>query len=350
MNYKTTCLLGLGVVLFSTTVAAQAIEGIEFRHHDWELFCSNTGTCQAAGYQESDGEQAVSILLTRKAGPNQAVQGRVAIGDYEETEDSSRLKNLQFYVNGQPYGKINGDFSQSTTLALTKTQVDALLRQSKSDADIIIKNQNYQWQVSSKGMTAALLKMDDFQGRVGTVGALVKKDSNNESKVLVAQPKLIVKKVLTQKTAVVLKPDHADYDKMLKRILTALPAEQTGDCDAKYFNDEPRDIELYSLGDKRQLAMTLCWRGAYNAGFGAWLLDDRQGQKTQFITDQATDFDRGELSGAHKGRGMGDCWVSYQWIWNGQDFVQTVDRWSGMCRMVAAGGVWELDRIEAIVK
>lgn len=85
MNYKTTCLLGLGVVLFSTTVAAQAIEGIEFRHHDWELFCSNTGTCQAAGYQESDGEQAVSILLTRKAGPNQAVQGRVAIMRKQKT-------------------------------------------------------------------------------------------------------------------------------------------------------------------------------------------------------------------------------------------------------------------------
>lgn len=350
MNYKVSCFFGLTALLVSNIAFTKPLQGIEFRLHDWELFCSNTGTCQAAGYQETDGEQAVSILLTRKAGAKQAVQGQVAIGDYEGIEDNRQLKNLQFYVNGQSYGKINGDFSQNATLALTKTQVDALLRQSKSDAQIIIKNQHNQWQVSSKGMTAVLLKMDDFQGRVATVGALVKKGPNNESKVLQAQPKLVVKKVLTQQTAVVLKPDHADYDKMLKRILTVLPAEQSGDCNAKYFNGEPREIELYSLGDKRQLAMTLCWRGAYNAGFGAWLLDDRQGEKTQFITDQATDFDRGELSGAHKGRGMGDCWISYQWIWNGQDFVQTVERWSGMCRMVAAGGVWDLNKIEAIVK
>lgn len=350
MNFKEFYKLIFSSLLFCSPAMAKPLQGIEFSHHDWELYCSNTGTCQAAGYQESDGEQPISILLTRQAGTNQSVQGQVAIGDYEGDREANTLKNIKLYVNGQSYGAIQGDFNKSTALALSKAQVNAILQQSKQDAQIVFKNQYEQWQVSSKGMTAVLLKMDDFQKRIGTVGALVKKGPADESKVLAAQPKVVVKKAILPKTeATVLKLGHPDYNKTLKRLLAAIPTEQSNDCNAEYL-DGQQDIELYPLGPKQQLAMMLCWRGAYNEGLGAWVLDDRQGQKTQFITDQATDFDQGELSGAHKGRGMGDCWVSYQWVWNGQNFIQTEDRWSGMCRMIAAGGVWDLNKIEAVVK
>lgn len=350
MQFKTWGSLGLVTLVLSNIAWAKPLQGIDFSHQDWELYCSNTGTCKAAGYQESDGEQAISILLTRKAGANQSVQGEVAIGDYEGERKANTLKNIKLYVNGQSYGAIQGDFNKSMTLALSKAQVNAILQQSKQDAEIVLKNQYEQWQVSSKGMTAVLLKMDDFQQRVGTVGALVKKGPKDESQVLAAQPKLVVKKaVLPKSEATVLKADHPDYAKTLKRLLTALPTGQSDDCNTEYL-DGPQDIELYRLGPKQQLAMMLCWRGAYNAGLGAWLLDDRQGQKTQYITNQVTDFDQGELSGAQKGRGMGDCWGSYQWVWDGQNFIQTEDRWSGKCRMIAAGGVWDLDKIEAVVK
>ena len=39
-----------------------------------------------------------------------------------------------------------------------------------------------------------------------------------------------------------------------------------------------------------------------------------------------------------------------QWIWDGQNFVHTIDRWTGMCKALAAGGVWNLDKIEAVVR
>lgn len=351
MHYKISCLLSVCTLLLSSAALAKPLQGIEFSHLDWELYCSNTGTCKAAGYQESDGEQAVSILLTRKAGANQSVQGEVAIGDYEGERKANTLKNIKLYVNGQSYGAIQGDFNKSMTLALSKAQVNAILQQSKQDAEIVLKNQYEQWQVSSKGMTAVLLKMDDFQQRVGTVGALVKKGPKDESQVLAAQPKLVVKKaVLPKSEATVLKADHPDYNKTLKRLLAAIPAEQVEYCDTEYSPDESRDIELYSLGPKQQLAMMLCWRGAYNAGSGAWLLDDRQGSKTQYITNQANGFSESELNGSQKERGLGDCWSIYQWVWDGENFIQTEDSWRGMCRLIAAGGVWDLDKIEAVVK
>lgn len=351
MQSKISCFLAVCTLLVSHMVWAKPIQGIDFSHHDWELYCSNTGTCRAAGYQEDNGEQPVSILLTRKAGANQAVQGEVAIGDYEGELKAKQLKNIQLYVNGRSYGVIQGDFNQSATLALSKTQVDAILQQSKQDAQIVFKNQYLQAQVSSKGMTAVLLKMDEFQHRVGTVGALVKKGPADESKVLAAQPKLVVKQVRTAKQATqVIKADHPDYGKLEQRLMAAMPAEEREYCGGDYLENNERDIELYALGNKQQLALMLCWRGAYNEGLGAWLLDDRQGQKTQFITNQASEFDQGEIYGSQKGRGLGDCWVSYQWIWDGKSMVQTVDRWTGMCRMIAAGGAWQLDKIEAIVK
>lgn len=40
-------------------------------------------------------------------------------------------------------------------------------------------------------------KMDDFQKRIGTVGALVKKGSANETKVLMPEPRLLVKRIKT---------------------------------------------------------------------------------------------------------------------------------------------------------
>lgn len=351
MKYKASCSLGLSMLLLSSVVTAKGLQGIEFHHHDWEMVCSNTGTCQAAGYQEDNGEQPVSILLTRKAGANQAVRGEVAIGDYEGELKANQLKNIELYVNDRSYGLIQGDFNQSATLALSKTQVNAILQQSKKDAQIVFKNQYLNAQVSSKGMTAVLLKMDEFQHRVGTIGALIKKGPENESKVLAAQPMLVVKQVHTAKQATrVLKADHPDFAKLKQRLLAVMPAQEREYCDGAYLEDNERDIELYSLGNKRQLALMLCWRGAYNEGLGAWLLDDRQGQKTQFITNQASEFDQGELYGSQKGRGLGDCWVSYQWIWDGQSMVQTLDRWTGMCRMIAAGGAWELDKIETVVK
>ena len=50
---------------------AQEIKGISFSHQEWEISCSNTGTCKAAGYQsEENGDNPASLLLVRKAGQN----------------------------------------------------------------------------------------------------------------------------------------------------------------------------------------------------------------------------------------------------------------------------------------
>lgn len=346
-------------VVLSPTAFAQGIEGISFSHQDWEIYCTNTGTCQAAGYSDdysNDQTQPASLLLIRKAGAKQAVSAEFALGNFEqESLSSAKLKNIHFYVNGKDLGKVTVDGSDFPIMGkLSTNQVNALLQQAKQKTEIVFKNANVQWRISDAGMTAALLKMDDFQKRIGTVGALIKKGKADESKVLAAQPKLVVKKVkTTDKPYLTLQPKTKPYQSVYQVLMAAqqTPKEE-GFCNGLYNGDayDSQPIELYKLTNRKVLAMTICWRGAYNEGYGAWVLDESLTGKATFVTEHASDFYEGIIQSAQKGRGIGDCWSSDEWVWDGQKFVHTKDMWTGMCKGLAAGGVWELDKIEAVLK
>ncbi|WP_433847245.1 DUF1176 domain-containing protein [Acinetobacter proteolyticus] len=345
------------LVVLSSSAFVQDIKGISFSHEDWEIYCSNTGTCRAAGYyNEYSDDEPASLLLTRQAGARQPVQVEFALARFEQPSmPAAKLKNLHFYVNGKDFGQVSVDGTEFPLMGqLSTNQVNALLQQSKKKTEIVLKNANLHWQISDKGMTAVLLKMDDFQKRIGTVGALIKKGKADESKVLVAQPKFTVKQIKTSsKPYLTLRPTDKRYAALYQNLMAAQPIpKQEGFCEGAYDGKQtaPQAIDLYKLTNKKVLAATLCWRGAYNEGYGAWVLDESLANKATFVTEHSSEFYNGILSSSQKGRGIGDCWSSDEWVWDGQKFVHTLDRWTGMCRGLAAGGVWELDQIEAIVK
>lgn len=346
-----------GFIALSSSAFAQDIKGISFSHQDWEIYCSNTGTCRAAGYQnEAERNEPASLLLTRQAGARQPVQVEFALARYEEESfPAAKLKNIHFYINGKDLGVVSFEGTEFPLMGkLSANQVNALLQPSRQQTEIVFKNAQLQWNISDAGMTAVLLKMDDFQKRIATVGALIKKGQADESKVLAAQPRFTVKQIKTSsKPYLTLQPNNKRYVALYRNLMAAQPTpKQEGFCEGMYEDGEtkPQTIELYKLTNKKVLAMTLCWRGAYNEGYGAWVLDDSLANKANFVTEQASEFYNGILSSSQKGRGIGDCWASDEWVWDGQKFVHTQDRWTGMCKGLAAGGVWDLDQIETIVK
>lgn len=351
-------LMGLSAAIWIITPTfAQPIQGMSFSHQDWEVYCSNVGTCRAAGYQSDEMQgMPASILLTRNAGAKQTVQTKFALADFEHALDQNKLKGIHFYINHQDLGAVAVTDSDTPLMGLLNSkQVSALLQQTKQNVNIVFKNSHYTWQISDAGMSAVLLKMDDFQKRVGTVGALVNKGQRNEATVLSAQPKRQVKKVNTAtQPYLTLKPKTRSYTALHQVLMAARPKTEMQENFCKgIYNDEgaqPQAINLYTLGKHTILATTLCWRGAYNEGYGAWVLDQSLTGKATFITESASSFGHGQISSAQKGRGIGDCWARAEWIWNGQAFVQTVNRWSGMCKGLAAGGVWDVDLIETVVQ
>ncbi len=104
------------------------------------------------------------------------------------------------------------------------------------------------------------------------------------------------------------------------------------------------------LDSKHVLISALCWRGAYNEGYGYWVIDSALKGTPQFITRSASDYSDGVISLGQRGRGLGDCWASAEWVWDGETFRKSSESTSGMCRYVRAGGTWDLPEFVAEVK
>ena len=332
---------------------AQTIDPLSFDHGDWELVCSNIGTCRAAGYQSENYEntQPASILITRKAGMNEPILIQYALALYENHEEEV-TDPIHLFLNNHDYGVVskkedplNGQFNSK--------QTQAFLKFSPVHVKIKFKSKQHTWLVSDKGMTAVLLKMDDFQKRVGTTGALVRKGKKNEQQVLKAAPKLMVKRIKTdEKPYLELGESSPQYKYILASLMEAKPKpeDEYDSCEGLYDSEQDKyslgTIYLYKLSHQKVLATVLCWRGAYNEGYGAWILNDSLTGPATFVTELVSDVLSGELFSAQKGRGIGDCWSHDQWIWNGQQFIHTEDGWSGACRGFT-GGAWSLEKIES---
>ncbi|MDX1550944.1 MAG: DUF1176 domain-containing protein, partial [Lysobacter spongiicola] len=152
-------------------MASGAEAGMQFTHHDWTLACDNTRTCRAAGYQDYNDELAVSVLLTREAGPRAAVSAQLMLGQYEEAVGPVELS---LHIDGRDLGPVVGA-SGDGSVALSSVHVASLLHAVTGEADIaFVADDGRRWQLSDKGATAVLLKMDEFQGRLHTPGALVR--------------------------------------------------------------------------------------------------------------------------------------------------------------------------------
>lgn len=183
----------ISVLICALPFAAAAFSpaGLSFTHHDWELACDNTGTCRAAGYSTHDADHyAVSVLLTRQAGPGQTVSGQVMLGQYGENEVVEALPakfSLALWINGTASGSLA--FTKDTLVAaLSPRQATALSAALANRAAIEMRLGGHIWRLSDKGAAAVLLKMDEYQGRIGTQGALVRKGGRPESDVPAAVP------------------------------------------------------------------------------------------------------------------------------------------------------------------
>lgn len=340
-------LTGMTIAVFSLHVhGADQVVGISFSHHDWELACDNTRTCRAAGYHgEEDDAPAVSVLLTRKAGPRQPVTGKLMIGNYGDEESLSKLPpvfKLSMQVNGRNLGQVT--MNKDTLVAdLSPEQVAALLAVLSQKSKVEWTAGSNRWRLSDKGATAVLLKMDEFQGRIGTTGALVKKGSRSEDLVLppLSAPVVIVPPIP--------KPQPKDNQWVTEKSKVLRDALLTTNADDCTLTPEA-ELSITRLTDTKLLVSTQCWNAAYNSGDGYWVVNQTPPFHPTLVTTSGTHFSDGSIVASHKGRGLGDCWSSQAWTWNGKEFVHTESSTSGMCKLLAPGGAWSLPTLVTDVR
>nr|WP_249420927.1 DUF1176 domain-containing protein [Escherichia marmotae] len=83
--------------VLSQPLYANPLNGFSFAHKDWEVACDNTGTCRAAGYSD----HAVSVLLTRAAGPDTSVYVEVAFAQRTASQPSVKDATLLLMVKSK---------------------------------------------------------------------------------------------------------------------------------------------------------------------------------------------------------------------------------------------------------
>ena len=326
------------LTLLPVAAMATSIQGIGENYQDWDLVCDNTGTCRMAGYQDESSDP-VSILFTRAAGENAAVEGKFTILPFGEADRDVQVgQDIEIWLNGKSLGKVK-HISDDAPDKLTEEQTKALLSGLKKESEIRLTYGKTTLKVSDKGAAAAMLKMDEFQQRLNTPSALIRQGQEKHA-VLAPQaaPKVEAVSVNNRKT-IELKRGEKQFNHVLALLRKA------NSCDDEDITSQ--DITLYPLTQNKVLAEALCVRGAYQGTNYYAVLDNKLSKVEQVLAEQynRAEYDEKQgyafVRGTYKGRGVGDCWSSQDAVWNGKIFIRTSEWTTGSCKGFP-GGAWQL--------
>ena len=326
------------LTLLPVAAMATSIKGIG-NYQDWDLVCDNTGTCRMAGYQDESSDP-VSILFTRAAGENAAVEGKFTILQFGEADRDVQVgQDIEIWLNGKSLGKVK-HISDDAPDKLTEEQTKALLSGLKKESEIRLTYGKTTLKVSDKGAAAAMLKMDEFQQRLNTPSALIRQGQEKHAVLAPkAEPKIDAVSVNNRKT-IELKHGEKQYD----NVIALLRKAHDGCVDEDL---ESQDITIYPLTHNKVLAEALCVRGAYQSTNYYAVLDDKLSKVEQVLAEQYNEAGYDEkqgyafVRGSYKGRALGDCLAGQDAVWNGKIFIRTSEWTTGSCKGLP-GGTWQL--------
>lgn len=337
-------------LLLTPCVFAAPIKGFEANYHDWDLICDNRGTCQMVGYQTSDFfDYPVSLRFERKAGDNTPVIAEIIITSNQDENPINLNSKLELFLNNQSIGTIPILLEKPSRLSEQQSQT--LLRALKKNAVIHVKSGNFNSQISDKGAAAAMLKMDEFQQRLNTPSALIRQGSDVKA-VLAPQktPTIYAVKIPQTQAVYDIKRGSARFDKVMALLRQSNGTnEDSGSyCYSLHSNEknfQNQSIGIYPLTNGKVLAEAVCMAGAYQTTNYYVVMNDKLTRVEQVLENRYDEagYDKKQgyayVSGEFKARGLGDCWVSEQAVWNGKIFLRSQEGSSGSCKGFI-GGAW----------
>lgn len=298
---------------------------------DWTLACDNVRRCTAVGMRREEADSLVAVIQ-RNAGPNASAS--VVLTGPGLDADSRLLRDgraLDLDPRRWRWQPAEGDEQENgrwTTRdpATVSTFVHALRNGHRVaiadfESDAPAKDVG---DLSLDGLSAALLLMDDVQGRVGTQGAWARSGAAPDARVpgAPALPSL--------SRSPLPKPLAKQDGVRLAAAVRKAQAEALDDagCDA------PSNDEAYALTDDDALVLIECMSAAYQEGSLAFRVprtapakavplhfDTIPGNAPQDMLWLAGyDVASGVLAHHAKGRGLGDCGDDARWQFDGSAF------------------------------
>jgi hypothetical protein len=296
---------------------------------DWVIACDNTRSCFAkfAPAQEGDGDGGF-LSLTRDAGPSAGVSVSLEDVEGQNPPDARSLR-----LDGRPVGvglawRLNPKEQAAT---LEGAGAAAFVRAISNGTRLTYGGNASPSIVSLSGLKAALLVMDEAQGRLDTVTALARTGPRPAT----AVPAPIALPAIHAAPPQPPLPDAASFAARVRRSQGALL--KAHDCRPKM----SRADEAHPLDRAKVLVLLGCLAAAYQET-SLTLIAPRDGPEQarllvlpleptateneplpgEYIID-GWDAASSTLSQSAKGRGPADCGSSTSWTYDGQRFLVT---------------------------
>jgi len=327
------------LLLFLFAAGVQA-DPLQKSFSDWQLTCNNAAFCVARSFP---GDNGLVMTISRHAGVNDRPLLRIDYGSAYSGElpgaplqdnlllDQQRMKPDLKHWNVEPH-----HLSTSNAIA-----IDEFLAQTL-DADTLQLTWQTKASISLHGMKAALLLMDDVQGRVNGLSAWVKRGDRVVWDVPPQPPLPRLPDPLPQPAALTRDETSGLIDYGTWRINT----------DSCSLDPIRREVSVAPLTDSKALLLISCETGAYNVIDLAFEVTRSQPYVARGLTltlpftppsrtDNQLDLVNAEYDASSgflytfsKGRGLGDCGTATRWQFDGSEFVlaeyaeeKTCDAW-----------------------
>lgn len=317
------------LVLASVSGTAMAASAKVFR--DWIAGCDNLKSCTALSLPGEAAEHAVFLKLTRPAGPDGAakLELKIRADKLKPAFDIAlSLDGVAFPPAGKRWAATSSD-GEIAEIALAPAETDALIAGARKAAKLTVTLPGRSFEVSLAGSVAALLWIDEQQGRLNTTSALIRKGPATTVPPAPALP------VITARAAT-----PPTLPAKTGKTLAAALRKQLKQSDPDACEDIPDGFDnsddAWPLAGGARLVGLGCSRGAYNVSTGFWIVsgtDVAKARKAQFPQLDSSqdnmivngDFDPGtaQVNFFNKGRGLGDCGASGNYAWTGTAFVLT---------------------------
>jgi hypothetical protein len=303
---------------------------------DWAVACDNAKRCEMTSLfpgdgaipEESEKYDGATFSVERAAGPDGGFTVEVGLNTPQKGETSVRVDG-EVIAGGAP----KNDIMVFTGADAARIVAAMIKGKELSVTDI---GDGMIGRTTLSGSSAALRFIDAEQGRAGTVTAAVAKGVRPASAVPGAIAAPVVRFVRPAgKPATVTKAMRATLDK-------------ESDCGSSYEGGEgdPPAVETYALGGGKTLALLPCGSGAYNFSTVPYIVEGGHAVLASFdfmgggdatptsplLTNAGWDAKTGQLSSYDKGRGLGDCGASEQYVWDGAMFRLVEARRMPDCR------------------
>jgi hypothetical protein len=351
---KSVCVPGIFLFLMATGTAQAAAPSYD-SYGSWLVACDNILTCEAKGFVQDNDDVtstlpdnapvngALDLRIIRAAGPGGVIQARLSAGF------AFGLADLR--VDGRPLPLDRSAWTLTTrdgasTLFTERPEaVSAFVAQLRDGAMLRVAGGI----VPLNGLSAALLHMDDRQGRVGGVTALIRTGPKSASAV---PPAPLLPPAPPAHRSIVLADRERNRLMAWTEKAQAQFIKKQG-CDRPdRETDSLLETGAYGLDKNTAVVLVGCSMAAYQgtslvfvvprtgsgqpepAGLPSpVLIKGDTGDEGAVVTSPDFDVATGTLTGFYKGIGLAYCGDSHEWRWDGHHFVLT-----GMTFQLGCGG------------